>query len=331
MPDAQWGEIVCAAVGVRVSGRPPLRVLSHLPLHLLEPVRLEFPDVELIFVPMRGELPANVRGDVLLTHAKGSQNLAGVVARGVRWVHTYGTGVNDFPFHALGDRLLTCSRGASAIPIAEWVLGVMLAAEKRLPESWVHEPPAHWNIASLGGLHGRSLALVGLGGIGSAIARLAQAFGMRVCARRRSDAPSPVEGVEIVRDVGALIAGADHLVLVAPATPATQHLIGAEALGHAGPGLHLVNVARGELVDLDALRVALDAGRVGLASLDCVTPEPVPAGHWLYTHPRVRLSPHISWSGPGALEGLLEPFTLNLRHYLAGEPLEGEVDLTQGY
>lgn len=306
-------------------------MLSHLPLHLLEPVRRAFPDVELTFVPMQGELPPDVHGDVLLTHAKGSANLAEVVARGVRWVHTYGTGVNDFPLDALGDRLFTCSRGASAIPIAEWVLGVMLAAEKRFPEVWVHEPPAHWSIASLGGLHGRCLALVGLGGIGTAIARLALAFGMRVRAIRRSQAPSPVAGVEIVRDLRALITGAHHLVLAAPATAATRQLIDAVALGHAGPGLHLVNVARGELVDLDALRAALDAGRVGLASLDCVTPEPVPAGHWLYAHPRVRLSPHISWSGPGALEGLLEPFTLNLRRYLAGEPLEGEVDLERGY
>jgi phosphoglycerate dehydrogenase-like enzyme len=152
-----------------------------------------------------------------------------------------------------------------------------------------------------------------------------------VRAIRHSQAPSPVEGVEIVRDLRTLITGADHLVLAAPATTATRQLIGAEALGYAGPGLHLVNVARGELVDLDALHAALDAGRVALASLDCVTPEPVPAGHWLYTHPRVRLSPHISWSGPGALEGLLEPFTLNLRRYLAGEPLEGEVDLERGY
>jgi len=309
----------------------PLRVLSHLPLPLLARVQAELPDAVLTVVPLQGEPAPEVRGDVLLTHAKGSANLAEVVARGVRWVHTYGTGVDDFPFDALGGRLFTCSRGASAIPIAEWVLGVMLAAEKRFPEIFVHEPPAHWSLASLGGLHGRSLGLVGLGGIGSAIARLALAFGMRVRAMRRSLVPSPVEGVEIVRELGALIAGADHLVLAAPATAATAQLIGAEALGHARPGLHLVNVARGELVDLDALRAALDAGRVGLASLDCVTPEPLPAGHWLYTHPRVRLSPHVSWAGPGALEGLLEPFVLNLRRYLAGEPLAGQVDLDLGY
>jgi len=74
-----------------------------------------------------------------------------------------------------------------------------------------------------------------------------------------------------------------------------------------------------------------DVGRVARASLDCVEPEPLPAGHWLYTHPRVRLSAHISWSAPEALEELILPFVENLRRYRAGEPLEGVVDLEQGY
>jgi phosphoglycerate dehydrogenase-like enzyme len=309
----------------------PLRVLSHLPLPLLARVQAELPDAVLTVVPLQGEPPPEVRGEVLLTHAKGSPNLAQVLARGVRWVHAYGTGVDGFPFEALGDRPLTCSRGASAIPIAEWVLAMMLAAEKKLPGSWIHEPPAHWSIAGLGGLHGRELGLVGLGGIGEQVARRALAFGMRVRALRRSAAPSAVPGVEIARDLASLLAGADHLVLAAPATRDTRQLLGAAAFARVKPGLHLVNVSRGELVDQDALRAALEDGRVALASLDCVTPEPLPAGHWLYTHPRVRLSAHISWSMPGALDLLIEPFVENLRRFRAGEPLAHVVDAALGY
>jgi phosphoglycerate dehydrogenase-like enzyme len=309
----------------------PLRVLSHLPLPLLARVRRELPDVELSVVPLQGEPPAEARGEVLLTHAKGGPNLAQVVARGVRWVHAYGTGVDGFPFEALGDRLLTCSRGASAIPIAEWVLAVMLAAEKKLPESWIHEPPAHWSIAALGGLHGRTLGLLGLGGIGEQVARRALAFGMRVLALRRRAAPSPLPGVDLARDLGELLAAADHLVLAAPSTPETRRILGADALARVKPGVHLVNVARGDLVDQGALRSALDEGRVALASLDCVDPEPLPAGHWLYHHPRVRLSPHVSWSMPGALELLIEPFVENLRRWRAGQPLLHVVDRGLGY
>ena len=309
----------------------PLHVLSHLPLQLLEPVRRAHPDVVLTHVPMQGEPPDDARGEVLLTHAKGSPNLAAVVARGVRWVHTYGTGVNEFPFEALDGRLLTCARGASGGPIAEWTLTMMLAAEKNLPEMWISEPPKHWSIAGLGSLRGRTLGIVGLGGIGCEVARLAQAFGMRVRACRRTRAPSPVPGVEIVTDLRALVRDADHLVLAAPVTRATRHAVDAELLAQVKPGLHLVNVARGALVDHEALRTALDVGRVARASLDCVEPEPLPAGHWLYTHPRVRLSAHISWSAPEALEELILPFVENLRRYRAGEPLEGVVDLEQGY
>ena len=308
-----------------------LRVLTQVPIPLLARVQREVPEAELVFIPMEGALPADLRGDVLLTHAKGSPNLASVVTHGVRWVHAYGTGVNEFPFDALGGLPLTCSRGSSAIPIAEWVLAMMLAAEKKLPDAWIHEPPAHWSIASLGGLHGRTLGLVGIGGIGQAIAARALPFGMHVRALRRREAPSPVAGVEIVRGLDALLADADHLVLAAAATRATARLLDDAAFARVKPGVHLVNIARGALVDHDALHRALDDGRVGLASLDCVDPEPLPPGHWLYTHPRVRLSPHISWSMPGAFDWLIEPFVENLRRDLAGEALVHRVDPELGY
>jgi phosphoglycerate dehydrogenase-like enzyme len=95
--------------------------------------------------------------------------------------------------------------------------------------------------------------------------------------------------------------------------------------------VHLVNIARGSLIDQDALRVALDRGWVALASLDVTEPEPLPAGHWLYTHPKVRLSPHISWSMPDASSILVATFVDNLRRYERGEPLEGVVDVAAGY
>jgi phosphoglycerate dehydrogenase-like enzyme len=308
-----------------------IRVLTHVPLPLLERVGRELPEIELVAVPTQGPLAPELAGDVLLTQAWGSPNLAEVLAHGVRWVHAYGTGVNAFPLAALGERPLTCSRGASAIPIAEWALAVLLAAEKQLPQSWIVQPPKHWSIASLGGLHGRTLGLVGLGGIGQAIAVRALPFGMRVRALRRSGAPSPVPGVEVVRELAELTATADHLVLAAPATPATRRLIDDAALAHVKRGLHLVNVARGELVDQDALRRALDDGRVSLASLDVVDPEPLPAGHWLYSHPRVRVSAHVSWSMPGAFDLLIEPFLENLRRFRAGQPLVHRVDVGLGY
>jgi phosphoglycerate dehydrogenase-like enzyme len=97
------------------------------------------------------------------------------------------------------------------------------------------------------------------------------------------------------------------------------------------PGVHLTNVARARLVDDDALRVALDDGRVASATLDTVEPEPLPAGHWMYSHPRVRLSAHVSWVSPRTTDRILEAFADNLRRWVAGEGLTGVVDLAEGY
>jgi phosphoglycerate dehydrogenase-like enzyme len=309
----------------------PVTVLSHVPITLLGPLLKRFPDVAIVQIPEDGPLGAGVQGEVLLTQAWGAKNFAQAMARGVRWVHAYGTGVNAFPFEALGSAPLTCSRGQSGIPIAEWVLAMMLAFEKRLPEPFVTEP-SQWRYLELGGLYGRTLGIVGFGGIGREVAKRALAFGMRVRALRRSESAS-AEGVEIVRTLEELVRDADHVVIAVPATSETRHLIDREALRQVKRGVHLVNVARGALLDQEALREALDDGRVARASLDVADPEPPPAGHWLYAHPRVRLSPHISWNMPGALDILLEPFLENLARWRAGKPLlkRDLVDRTLGY
>jgi phosphoglycerate dehydrogenase-like enzyme len=306
-------------------------VLSHIPITLLGPLLRRFPDVAVVQVPETGPVAPEVRGEVLLTQTWAAPNFAEVMQRGVRWVHTYGTGVNRFPFEALGGAALTCSRGGSGIPIAEWVLAMMLAFEKRLPDVWIRDP-AEWKYRELGGLFGRTLGLVGLGGIGREVALRALPFGMRVRAMRRGEGGA-LHGVELVRSLPELLSDADHVVIAAPATAETRQLIGRDALARVKRGVHVVNVARGALVDLDALREALDDGRVACASLDVVEPEPPPAGHWLYAHPRVRLSPHTSWNMPGALELLLEPFLENLARWRDGKPLltRDLVDVARGY
>ena len=276
------------------------------------------------FVPWPNEEPSEILATFLDEDVEAALT-------GIRWVHVLAAGVDRFPLQALGDRVLTCSRGASAPAIAEFVLASMLAFEKQLPETWVTEPPEHWNIAALGTLAGKTLGLVGVGAIGSEVARRALAFDMRVVALRRRAAPVPIDGVGRVASLSELMAQSDHVVVAAPATPETKHLLGREAFAAARPGCHLVNVARGTLVDQEALRDALDDGRVAWASLDVVDPEPLPAGHWLYSHPSVRVSPHVSWSAPGTIDRTIRLFAQNLARYRAGEPLDGVVDAEAGY
>ena len=317
-----------------MSVRAIQRLATHLPSAMLAPIRAARPELEIVEIPMRGPLPDGPgfdHFDALLTLPTGTPNMADVLARGVRWVHAYGTGVNGFPFDALRGIPFTCSRGASATAISEWVIAVLLEAEKKLGAHWLSAPAPVWHQADLGTLAGRTLALVGFGGIAQAIARRALPFEMRVKALRRSGAPSSIAGVGIVADLASLLVDADHVVIAAPETPATRHLFGDEAFACVKPGAHLVNIARGGLVDQDALRRALDQGQIGLATLDCVDPEPLPAGHWLYGHPRVRVSAHISWSGSDSNATILERFLENLRRIERGEPLAYLVDADEGY
>ncbi len=209
----------------------------------------------------------------------------------------------------------------------------MLAFEKQLPNAWITAPPQQWNIPSppLGTLDGRTLALFGMGGIGAAIAERALPFGMQVKAMRRRDVPSPVDGVTMVSSIGDLVADADHVVLVAPLTGATRGIIDDTAFAQMKRGVHLVNVARGGLVVDAALREAIDDGVVARASIDAPEVEPLPADHWMYGHPGVWLSPHISWSWPGAFPAMFEMFSANLERYLNGEPLLSVVDPADGY
>jgi phosphoglycerate dehydrogenase-like enzyme len=309
------------------------RVLVHLwGEHFPTPaIRERFPTVEFIPVPTDGPVDGDVYGEVCITQAALTGNFKEVLQRGVRWVQALGQGVDHFPFEHLGDRTLTCARGVNAVPISEWVVAMLLTVVKQLPDHWLSEPPRRWVLADLGSLEGSTVGLVGLGSINRAVAERLTPFGCRIVAVTRSGKPSPVPGVEVTTDIRDAVADADHVVIGVPLTSETEHMFDDDLFAAMKPGAHLVNVARGRLVDQDALRRTLDSGHLGMASLDVCEPEPLPGGHWLYSHPGVRLSAHVSWSDPGALDRLHAAFADNLDRWLAGEALIDVVDPVAGY
>ncbi|MGZ6884670.1 MAG: NAD(P)-dependent oxidoreductase [Acidimicrobiia bacterium] len=295
-----------------------------------ERIRAEFPEVDVR--DLAEELPPPDGATEVLFGGWDDEKLRPVLARGIDWVQLPGTGIDGIPpdlFH--GVRVVTCARGASAVPISEYVLAVMLAFVKGLPGFWLDAPPERWNFQRMDTLAGQTVGIVGIGGIGTAVAHRAQAFDMTVRALRRTDAPSPIPGVEVVTTIEDLVQDAHHVVLAAPGTPRTRHLLDADAFAAMRDGVHVVNIARGTLVDQDALRGALDSGKVARASLDTVDPEPLPAGHWIYSHPKVFLTPHSSWASSDLLGAAVDIFSTNLRRYLDGEPLQHVVDLDEGY
>lgn len=273
---------------------------------------------------------ARVGADVVVTVPLDTPELRAAAA-GAPWLHCLSTGIDGFPLDLAGGRVVTCSRGASAVPIAEYVLAALLDRAKGLAAAAVSSPPTAPVVPVAGTLAGTTLGLLGLGAIGTEVARRAAAFDVRIVAhRRRRDFPAP-PGVEVAGRLEAVLEQADHLVVAVPVTPATRHLLGAAAFAGLRPGAHLVNVSRGAVVDTCALVAALDDGTVGFATLDVTDPEPLPAGHPLYRHPRVRITPHVAWAGPAGLGRVVGGFAENVRRHEAGEALLGVVDAAAGY
>lgn len=248
----------------------------------------------------------------------------------VKWVQLVSVGIDFYPDWLFEGPVVTSARGASAVALAEFALAAIFAQAKRLPEIWI-DRLEQWAPMPISLVAGRTLGLVGFGSIGEALAPRARALGLNVLAVRRSRTPIEEPGVEQLDDLEELFARSDYVVLAAPATRETERLVNAALLAKAKPGLHLINIARGVLIDDDALLAALDSGRVALASLDVTHPEPLPLDHRYYSHPRVRLSPHTSVHTPDTRQNLAARFAENLARFRQGAPLVDVVDTARGY
>lgn len=300
-----------------------------------ERLRAARPDVQVRALVRGGELSALEGADVMLALPFRGDTLQAPAPPAwpwaLRWVQLISVGVDGYPRWFLdGGVHVTTAKGTSAETIAEYVLAAVLQRALRLEERRV-TAPEQWRFTPAPGVAGQTLGLFGFGGIGRATAQRALALGMHVLATRRSDGDLGMDGVVRVASLRELAARSDHLALVAPATAQTQHAFDADVVARARAGLHVINVARGSLLDQDALQRGLDDHRIGFATLDVTEPEPLPAGHWLYSHPRVRVTPHTCAIGPRIEVELLARVLKGLDALDDGRLPEGRVDLALGY
>jgi len=248
----------------------------------------------------------------------------------LRWIQSAATGLDVFPPWLLDGPVVTVGRGISADLIAEYVLAAILDFEKRLQEVRVRRF-SDWKLVSLGSLGGKTIGIAGFGAIGRAIAARARPFDLSIKALRRSPWRAAETDIEPVDSIAALVEQSDHLVIALPATSKTTGLINADILGRAKPSLHLINVARGKIVDQEALLQALDSGRIARATLDVTDPEPPQESDPILSHPKVVLTPHISWTGGESTKRLADKTLANLNAYLHGAPLADVFDKTLEY
>ena len=254
----------------------------------------------------------------------------------LRWIHSVSVGVESMltPCVRLRGLTVTNGRGVFNVPIAEYVMTMMLAICRRLPQLMELQRERTWQPIEALELADATIGLLGVGDIGREVARLAGPFGPRIVAVRRRPNAAPVPGVEVLGDLQAmpeLLAVSDFVVLALPLTGETEALIDDDALAGFKPGCWLINVARGALVDETALLRALRGGRIGGAVLDAFREEPLPETSPFYRLSNCIVTPHTSWSSAAVLGRTFDVFCDNLRRYRAGQPLEYVVDLAAGY
>jgi phosphoglycerate dehydrogenase-like enzyme len=251
----------------------------------------------------------------------------------LKWVQAYSAGVEQYPLAELSARgiRLTNAAGAGAPAIAEFVFGRLVEVFRNLRNIEAMQRDQDFHRPGGRTLAGKTLGIVGLGAIGTAVAKLGRAFEMKTIATRKSaqagDVSTAVDTLRGPDGLSAMLSESDVVVLCAPATAETESLIDASAFAAMKTGAVLCNVARGALVDEEALVDALASGHLAAAVLDVTREEPLPAGDPLWDAPNLYLSPHSSIPPDAYDARLLALFAENLRRYAAGESLVNTVVL----
>ena len=246
----------------------------------------------------------------------------------VRWVQTTSSGVGGM-VHTLGladsDLIVTTARGVHADALAEFAMMCVLAHAKDLPRLIRGQREKRWGRYCGHDLVGATLLVVGAGQVGSQVGKAARAFGMRVQALvNRKDAARAAElNADTVygpADLHQALGQADYVVLTLPHTPQTERLIDARAFAAMKQGVVLINIARGQVVDEDAMIAHLQNGHIAFAGLDVAMVEPLPDSSPLWDFPNVLISPHSASTSPSENGKIVDIFCRNLDAYLAGRP-----------
>jgi phosphoglycerate dehydrogenase-like enzyme len=306
-----------------------------------EAIRKRWPEMRVIHLTDYDLLPPELPDtDIFIGYSLRSEQLK--EAPKLKWIHSTAAGVSQLIYPELRDSgiVVTNPSGVFSVPMAEHTIGLLLALARNFPDSvrgqdrrtWVQQDL--WDKPQrLTELNGQLVLIIGFGSIGSEIARRAKAFDMRIWGVTRSGEGDRTLAERIVsaNDLHAVLPEADYVVVAAPETADTKHLIGDPELARMKPGARFINVGRGSLLDETALIRALESGCLGGAALDVTQIEPLPPDSPLWKAPNLLITPHTSavsdrlWHRETAL--LLELLEL----WFAGKELFNQVNFSKGY
>lgn len=341
-PARRWHRVVlfCLLLGTAsaLSAAPAsLRVLvPPMPPSQMDELRRVAPNVELVVARSEQEALAKV-GDVVGMFDFVSPEVIRAGKR-LRWVQVGSAGVENvlFPEMMNSQITLTNAQRVYAPPIADQALAFMVCLSKGLYYFIRHQSEGNWSVPPRlhpKELQGQTVFVLGLGGIGSNLARRANACGMRVLATDPKQMPKPdyVAHLGKPAEFHTLLPEADFVASCVPLTRETQGMIGAREFAMMKRGAFLINMSRGKVVDTNALVEALRSGQLGGAAMDVTDPEPLPKDHPLWQMENVIITPHMSNRSPGSDARRFEVLKENLRRFSRGEPLINVVDKQLGY
>ncbi len=257
----------------------------------------------------------------------GLAELLGQAGR-VRWVQLPYAGVERFLGLMDDQRNWTCAKDVYGPAVAEFALGLLIAAMRRIDR---YAAASEWKPLRESTLRGSSVVIIGAGGIGRSLTEMLLPLGAEVTVVSRSGSPVPGATAVAEEHTRAVLGSADAVVLALPLTPATTGLVDRSWLEAMKPAAWLVNVARGRIVLTDDLVGALESGRIAGAALDVTDPEPLPAGHRLWGLENAIITPHVANTAALGTRELVRLVRENGRRFSEGEPLLGLVDPRLGY
>lgn len=301
----------------------------------------DFPQIDVVQLPNYDRISEEIAdAELAIAWSLRADQIA--AAKKLRWVHSTAAAVHGLMTSELrvSDIIVTNARAVHGPVVAEHAMSLVFAMAKRLPEAAKYQAQRHWAQQEIcetpplpREIRDSTLVIVGFGSIGTSLAKLAKALGMRVIGVREH----PAKGSELAdemygfEDLNRALSQGDFVVLATPVTERTRQLMNADRLAHLKRDAYLINVGRGVLIDEEALQHALRANRFAGAALDVTVVEPLPPGSSLWTMDNVFITPHTAGFAQKMWERHYISYTENLRRYLAGEPLQWIVDKKAGY
>jgi len=308
---------------------------------LAEAMRRRWPELRVVHLPDYDKLPEELPDtDIFVGYSLRAKQLQ--QAKKLKWIHSTAAGVAQLMYPELRDSgiLVTNPSGVFSVPMAEHIMGLLLALARNFPDSVRQQDRAVWSQQELWDkpqhlteLNGQVLLIVGYGSIGRELAKRARAFDLRVWGVTRSGRTDSahVERVFAAAQLRDALPGADYLVMAAPETAETKHLMGPGEIARLKRGARLINVGRGSLLDEVALLRALEAGALGGAALDVAETEPLPPESPLWRAPNLLITPHTSAVSDRLWLRQSELLMKLLERWFTGGEMFNRVDFSRGY